>query len=41
VHGAADARLNIPMIAGERSLNVAVAAGIVVAEALRQLGALR
>jgi tRNA (cytidine/uridine-2'-O-)-methyltransferase len=41
VHGAADARLKIPMIAGVRSLNVAVAAGIVVAEALRQLGALR
>lgn len=41
VHRAADVRLKIPMIAGVRSLNVAVATGIVVAEALRQLGALR
>ncbi len=37
VHDAADARLAIPMAAGARSLNVAVAAGIVAAEALRQL----
>ncbi|MCE7027017.1 tRNA (cytidine(34)-2'-O)-methyltransferase [Jiella avicenniae] len=37
VHARADARLTIPMIAGARSLNLAVSAGIVAAEALRQL----
>lgn len=37
VHAAADARVAIPMAAGARALNVAVAAGIVAAEALRQL----
>jgi tRNA (cytidine/uridine-2'-O-)-methyltransferase len=37
VHAAADARLRIPMRAGCRSLNVAVACAIVLAEALRQL----
>lgn len=36
VHDAADARVAIPMQAGFRSLNVAVAAGIALAEALRQ-----
>ncbi|MCG8508006.1 MAG: tRNA (cytidine(34)-2'-O)-methyltransferase [Rhodospirillales bacterium] len=36
VHGAADARLRIPMAPGERSLNVAMAAAIVLGEALRQ-----
>ena len=36
VHDAADARVAIPMRAGFRSLNVAVAAGIALAEALRQ-----
>jgi tRNA (cytidine/uridine-2'-O-)-methyltransferase len=36
VHGAADARLRIPMRAGLRSLNVAVAASMVLGEALRQ-----
>lgn len=36
VHGAAAARVAIPMQAGFRSLNVAVAAGIALAEALRQ-----
>jgi tRNA (cytidine/uridine-2'-O-)-methyltransferase len=36
VHRAADARLRIPMRAGLRSLNVAVAAGMVLGEALRQ-----
>lgn len=41
VHGAADARVRIPMAAGLRSLNVAMAAGIVLAEALRQLGLLQ
>jgi tRNA (cytidine/uridine-2'-O-)-methyltransferase len=38
VHEAADARLAIPMAAGLRSLNVAVAAGMVLGEALRQTG---
>lgn len=36
VHEAADARLAIPMAPGMRSLNVATAAAIVLAEALRQ-----
>lgn len=36
VHEAASARVRIPMMPGMRSLNVAVAAGIVLAEALRQ-----
>lgn len=36
VHAAADARLVIPLAAGMRSLNVAVAAAMVAAEALRQ-----
>ncbi|MGE0233620.1 MAG: tRNA (cytidine(34)-2'-O)-methyltransferase [Flavobacteriaceae bacterium] len=36
VHADADARLVIPMAPGMRSLNVAVSAGIVLAEALRQ-----
>jgi tRNA (cytidine/uridine-2'-O-)-methyltransferase len=40
VHGRADARLRIPMVAGARSLNVATAAAIVLAEALRQTGLL-
>jgi len=39
VHKAADARLLIPMRAGLRSLNVAVAAAMVLGEALRQTGA--
>lgn len=37
VHDAADARLLIPMPGGGRSLNIAMAAGITVAEAHRQL----
>lgn len=37
VHKAADARLLIPMPGGGRSLNIAIAAGIAVAEAHRQL----
>jgi len=41
VHGAADARLRIPMRRGLRSLNVAVAAAMVVGEALRQTGGLK
>jgi len=38
VHRAADARLRIPMPAGMRSLNVAMAAAMVAGEALRQTG---
>jgi tRNA (cytidine/uridine-2'-O-)-methyltransferase len=38
VHGAADARLTIPMRPGLRSLNVAMACAMVVGEALRQIG---
>jgi tRNA (cytidine/uridine-2'-O-)-methyltransferase len=40
VHRAADARLRGPMIAGSRSLNVALAAAVVLGEALRQTGLL-
>jgi tRNA (cytidine/uridine-2'-O-)-methyltransferase len=40
VHTAADARLVVPMRPGLRSLNVALAAAIVLGEALRQLDAL-
>ena len=38
VHEAADARVVIPMQAGVRSINVALSAAIVLAEALRQTG---
>lgn len=38
VHDRAEARLRIPMAAGLRSLNVAVATAIVLGEALRQTG---
>lgn len=38
VHGSADARLIVPMAAGARSLNVTLAAAIVLGEALRQTG---
>jgi len=38
VHAAAEARLRIPMRPGSRSLNVAVAAAMVLGEALRQTG---
>ena len=38
VHAAADARLVIPMRAGLRSLNVAIAAAMAAGEALRQSG---
>jgi tRNA (cytidine/uridine-2'-O-)-methyltransferase len=41
VHGAADARLTIPMRPGLRSLNVAMTCAMVVGEALRQTGGLR
>ena len=36
VHNTADARLRIPMGAGQRSLNIVVAAAMVLGEALRQ-----
>jgi tRNA (cytidine/uridine-2'-O-)-methyltransferase len=36
VHAAVDLRVRIPQAAGTRSLNIAVAAGIALAEALRQ-----
>lgn len=38
IHARADLRVRIPLKAGLRSLNVAVAAGIVLGEALRQTG---
>jgi tRNA (cytidine/uridine-2'-O-)-methyltransferase len=38
VRAAADLRVRIPMRAGLRSLNVAMAAAIVAGEAMRQLG---
>ncbi len=38
VHEVADARLKVPMVAGMRSLNVAVATAMVAGEALRQTG---
>ena len=41
VHNRADGRVRIPMASGLRSLNVAVAAAIVLAEALRQQGILQ
>jgi len=40
VHKAAEARLRVPMHPGMRSLNVAIAAAMVVGEALRQTGGL-
>ena len=40
VHAAAHARIRIPMLPGLRSLNVAQAAAIALAEALRQTGGL-
>jgi tRNA (cytidine/uridine-2'-O-)-methyltransferase len=36
VHDAADAKIRVPMAAGMRSLNVALAAAVVLGEALRQ-----
>ena len=41
VHAAADARLVIPMAVGTRSLNIAIAAGMAVGEAVRQCRAVR
>lgn len=40
VHAAADARVRVPMRPGLRSLNVAVCAGMVLGEALRQTASL-
>ena len=40
VHRAADARLRVPMRESARSLNVAIAAAVVLGEALRQTGLL-
>jgi tRNA (cytidine/uridine-2'-O-)-methyltransferase len=40
VHDVADARLRVPLRSGARSLNVALAAAIVLGEALRQTGLL-
>ena len=41
VHAAADVRLRIPIAAGLRSLNVAMAVALVAGEALRQTGGFR
>ena len=41
VHAAADARVRVPLRAGLRSLNIAVAAAVVLGEALRQTGGFR
>jgi tRNA (cytidine/uridine-2'-O-)-methyltransferase len=38
VHDAADARIKVPMAPGARSLNLALAAALVLGEALRQTG---
>jgi len=38
VHESCEARLRIPMVAGARSLNVAIAAALTLGEALRQCG---
>ena len=38
IHALADLAVRVPMVAGARSLNVAVTAGIALAEALRQTG---
>ncbi len=38
VHERADLRVRIPLVAAARSLNIAVAAGIAIGEALRQTG---
>jgi tRNA (cytidine/uridine-2'-O-)-methyltransferase len=39
VHAAATARVRVPLVPGERSLNVALAAALALGEALRQLDA--
>lgn len=40
LHDAVDARVRVPLVSGRRSLNVAVAAAMVLGEALRQTGRL-
>jgi len=40
VHATADARIVVPMLPGRRSLNVAVAAAMILGEALRQTSAM-
>lgn len=37
VHEAADARITIPMVAGQRSINVAMSSAMIAGEALRQV----
>ncbi|MBZ9791264.1 tRNA (cytidine(34)-2'-O)-methyltransferase [Rhizobium sp. 3T7] len=36
VHAAADARILVPMVEGQRSINVAVSAAMIIGEAMRQ-----
>ena len=36
IHNRVDAKLKIPMVSGERSINVAIATGMVLGESLRQ-----
>lgn len=38
VHGTADVRVTIPMVEGQRSINVAMSAAMIAGEALRQRG---
>ncbi len=38
VHARADARIRIPMVEGQRSINLAVSVGMIAGEALRQTG---
>jgi tRNA (cytidine/uridine-2'-O-)-methyltransferase len=38
IHESADARILIPMIEGQRSINVAISAAMIVGEAMRQTG---
>jgi tRNA (cytidine/uridine-2'-O-)-methyltransferase len=38
IHALADARVKVPLVPGARSLNVAVAAAMILGEALRQTG---
>ncbi|MEZ2130533.1 MULTISPECIES: tRNA (cytidine(34)-2'-O)-methyltransferase [unclassified Sinorhizobium] len=38
VHESADARILIPMVEGQRSINVAISAAMIVGEAMRQTG---
>jgi tRNA (cytidine/uridine-2'-O-)-methyltransferase len=40
IHNLADERIRIPMVEGERSMNIAVSAGIVMYDAMNKLGIL-